>query len=536
MSMSYRSKTVILGMLIGIALMLAACTVPGGTPTQALDPQAQVATIVAATGVASTQAALSATPVAPPAIATVEVTLASAPQTVAFQIAPELQSQILQQESLLKIYALNEAGEIVQQQEITGPSSVTQFEMALAPGIYRFAAVYSPLEGVDLLGLWAADGSAQLVEVGAGQPVSPVILSRPAAPCQASTQQVAEQLGIGDGHAQISGCATGTLLVSFDPSVQSPPPAAIYAISEGMVPYVAVQDVAAAAPGTTFTLSVLPGVYTVYARSMLASDVSFYGAWGQSGLALVQVAHKGSANVSLVKPGDPCLANYQLGASPDMRFPETQAYSVQLHCGETAGSSSGGESMGLTEMGRNPDGVETFKDGSAWYQYEDDKYSFSVTDGEMVMVGKKPELNDAWVTAPIKLKDFYMEAVFKVGDTCSDKDRYGLLVRAPKPEYGYVISFTCGGKFRLYYMDNDKYIAVQEWKSSDLIVKGTNATNRMGVWMKGNQIKLYANGKLLGTYTDSAFEEGITGVHIGPAQTGMFEVRVDEIQWWDLSK
>ena len=192
--------------------------------------------------------------------------------------------------------------------------------------------------------------------------------------------------------------------------------------------------------------------------------------------------------------------------------------------------------MGAAQMGRPADGVESFGDSSAWYQYEDDQYEFEVKDGFMVMKGKKIDLLDQWTTAPIKLKNFYLEGVFKVDDQCSDWDRYGLLVRAPKPAYGYVFTFTCGGRFRLYYMDGDKYVAVQEWKSNDAIVRGPNATNRMGVWMDGNKIKLYANGKLLGEYTDQAFTEGIIGVHLGAVDTLGLEVKVDEIQWWDLDK
>ena len=70
--------------------------------------------------------------------------------------------------------------------------------------------------------------------------------------------------------------------------------------------------------------------------------------------------------------------------------------------------------------------------------------------------------------------------------------------------------------------------------SSDLIHKGANATNWMGVWAKGHTLKLYANGKLLGEYTDEAYDEGIIGVLIGPVQTTGLEVRVEEIQYWEL--
>ena len=407
--------------------------------------------------------------------------------------------------------------------------------MVLDQGTYEFAAVYAPMEGFDLLGLWAADGSSQQIVAGGGFPESPLVLTRPSVPCAAGSQRIAEQLGLGAGFAQINACSTGRIVFSFDPSITNPPAAAVYAISEGMFSGTYSQDIAMADTGTQFTLDVPPGEYTFTARSVTADDPSFFGVWGASGLALVRVEHYGTSTVYLTRPGDPCLAMYQLGPTPDGRFPETAAYKNLFRCGEATPSTASDE-MGEKQLGRKADGVESFSEASYWYQYEDDKYEFEVKDGYMKMEGKQIDLFDAWVTAPVKLKNFYLEGTFKVDDTCGDWDRYGLLVRAPKPAYGYVFSFTCGGRFRLYYMDGDTYVAVQEWKASDLIVKGPYATNRMGVWIDGNKIRLYANGKLLGEYTDDTFEEGIIGVFLGAEQTLGLEVKVDEIQWWDLDK
>ncbi len=118
--------------------------------------------------------------------------------------------------------------------EVLGGTEQTQFELTLGPGSYRIAAVYTPMQGFDLLGAWAADGSAQVVQVASDMPSTTVVLTRPAQPCAAGSQQIAEQLGLGAGFAQINACTTGRIVFSFDPSIQNPPAAAVYAISEGM--------------------------------------------------------------------------------------------------------------------------------------------------------------------------------------------------------------------------------------------------------------------------------------------------------------
>ena len=515
-----------LGMLGSLALILAACGAVTEAPPQ--DINGQVATIVALTQAAQPPA-VSATP------EPVQPTATSAPLPVTLQLAPDLQTILALPESKLTIYTVEDDGTAAARMEILGGTAQTQFELPLGPGSYRIVAVYAPMEGFDLLGLWAADGSSQQIVAGGGFPESPLVLTRPSVPCAAGSQRIAEQLGLGAGFAQINACSTGRIVFSFDPSITNPPAAAVYAISEGMFSGTYSQDIAMADTGTQFTLDVPPGEYTFTARSVTADDPSFFGVWGASGLALVRVEHYGTSTVYLTRPGDPCLAMYQLGPTPDGRFPETAAYKNLFRCGEATPSTASDE-MGEKQLGRKADGVESFSEASYWYQYEDDKYEFEVKDGYMKMEGKQIDLFDAWVTAPVKLKNFYLEGTFKVDDTCGDWDRYGLLVRAPKPAYGYVFSFTCGGRFRLYYMDGDKYVAIQEWKASDAIVTGSNATNRMGVWMQGSQIRLYANGKLLGEYTDKAFDEGIIGVHLGSVDTPGLQVKVDEIQWWDLDK
>jgi len=141
--------------------------------------------------------------------------------------------------------------------------------------------------------------------------------------------------------------------------------------------------------------------------------------------------------------------------------------------------------------------------------------------------------NDEWGIANVpSLKNFYLELQFTTSDQCSGLDRYGVIVRAPDPNQGYVYGFSCDGRYRLYKWDGKRYTPIQDWKNSPHIKAGLNQTNRLGIYLNGDQIKLYANGQLLSEYSDDTFTEGHFGVFIGASETKNFTVSLDEAAYW----
>ena len=154
----------------------------------------------------------------------------------------------------------------------------------------------------------------------------------------------------------------------------------------------------------------------------------------------------------------------------------------------------------------------------------------------MTLTSLKAGQLDEWDVASLpSLKDFYAEARFTTGNACSGLDRYGLLLRSPDPNQGYVFGFSCDGRYRLYIWDGKHYNPVQEWKSSPSILQGPNQTNRLGFWAKGDTIKLFANGVLLAEFKDNTFTEGRLGLFIGSAVTDNFTVQVMQVSYWILN-
>ena len=97
---------------------------------------------------------------------------------------------------------------------------------------------------------------------------------------------------------------------------------------------------------------------------------------------------------------------------------------------------------------------------------------FSGNGSELILTALTPGQNDEWGMANISpLKNFYLELIFTTAGQCSGLDRYGVILRAPDPNQGYVFGFSCDGRYRLFIWDGSRYKAIQEWKSSPLIKK-----------------------------------------------------------------
>lgn len=177
----------------------------------------------------------------------------------------------------------------------------------------------------------------------------------------------------------------------------------------------------------------------------------------------------------------------------------------------------------------------TFRENANWGRaWENDYTKGEFEDNQLVLTSLGV---DGWTVSWPKVKDLYIEMTVTTGD-CSGSDRYGMIVRVPESfESGYMVGFTCDGRYSLRYWDpeNDTYVYLIKWTSSAEINAGSNQTNRIGLWAEGENLKVYANGHLLGEVTDSAFEEeGRIGPWIGHGDTEDFTVYISEVSYWSL--
>lgn len=189
----------------------------------------------------------------------------------------------------------------------------------------------------------------------------------------------------------------------------------------------------------------------------------------------------------------------------------------------------------LTSLGE-PVYRDTFENAGLWgldTPYDDGHTRVEIINNRLVLTSLKAESWMGWRTTYPKPGNAYIEATFTGGE-CSGGDQYGLVFRSTDGGSGFFI-VTCDGRFSLTHFDGSVFSRLLEWQPSGAILTGPNQTNRLGVWLDGSQIRLYANGSLLAeTSDDQLAAEGSFGALIAAVKTANFSVSLSEIAYWNI--
>jgi len=179
-----------------------------------------------------------------------------------------------------------------------------------------------------------------------------------------------------------------------------------------------------------------------------------------------------------------------------------------------------------------PDWHDAFDTGQNWY-LEGGNPQAEIHDGKLVFSVVEADKRDWWRLAAPRLVNFYIEATAKT-TACSGSDRYGIMVRAPDLNQGYLFGFTCDGRYSLRAWDGSEYTKLKDWTASAAILAGANQTNRLGLMADGSRLSLYANGVFLDEIHDDRFGEGRFGLFIASNVTPNYAIQFDLLDYWKL--
>ena len=184
----------------------------------------------------------------------------------------------------------------------------------------------------------------------------------------------------------------------------------------------------------------------------------------------------------------------------------------------------------------DPDYRDTFSKANLWGlddPYDDSHTRVEIKDNRLILTSLKAEGWMGWRTTFPEPGDAYNEGVFTTGP-CSGGDQYGLVFRSADETAGF-FGVTCDGRYSLTYFDGSQFTRVLNWQNTTAINTGPNQTNRLGAWLDGSNISLYANGILLTeTTVDAIQSQGRYGAYISGINTPQFTVSLTEIAHWEL--
>ena len=188
----------------------------------------------------------------------------------------------------------------------------------------------------------------------------------------------------------------------------------------------------------------------------------------------------------------------------------------------------------------NPTWTDTMDNSNNWFSGTDSFTSLSFSNGEMVLSALSNVSGWRLALNTPTLSSAYIEMTGKLV-TCTANDSYGIIFRIPSlaADQGYLFGITCDGQYYLKSFDgktgvNGTTVVIADYTSNAAIVAGSGKSNRIGVWVKGTTIRLYANGILLKEVTDNTFASGYIGVFIRKGLTEGLIARVTEMDYWVL--
>ena len=181
-----------------------------------------------------------------------------------------------------------------------------------------------------------------------------------------------------------------------------------------------------------------------------------------------------------------------------------------------------------------PTWKDTFDSGDNWPMGVDEYVDLKTSSGSLMMTGRL--MKNGWRLSNQQAVNFYLELTGKMA-ACKGSDNFGLIFRVPNAtmaDRGYLFGISCDGKYALRKWDIDKMSNIINWTVAPTILVGSNQVNRLGVMARGNELKLFVNGKLVNTVTDQSFGHGYFGLYIGPKETTFLTSNLEEISFWVL--
>lgn len=175
-----------------------------------------------------------------------------------------------------------------------------------------------------------------------------------------------------------------------------------------------------------------------------------------------------------------------------------------------------------------------------WYVGSDDATaSFAYADGRFQVTDNLADGFLWWSTTARQASDLYVEVTAEVQD-CRGKDAYGLAVRVNGPglDQGYTLEIACDGNFQMRrFVSEQEPVTLLNWTPAAGLVSGPDATNRIGLLVRGIEIQAFANGQVLTAQAieDDNYSSGILSLFASAAQTPGLTVYFDDLALWSIS-
>ena len=184
------------------------------------------------------------------------------------------------------------------------------------------------------------------------------------------------------------------------------------------------------------------------------------------------------------------------------------------------------------ELG-SPDGRDDFSTQNNWTLYDSDCFKSEIVNQQYVMTAKGLAGFSCWEVSWASVQDYYLQTNLVMPDVCTPDDRFGLFIRTPDLEQGYLVGLTCDGRLAMTRWDGEETHVLVNFVSSPQINTDPGSINRLGVIANEASYALYVNGYLLAEAADATYvDEMRFGYFVRAASEEPFIARFDDMAIW----
>lgn len=133
------------------------------------------------------------------------------------------------------------------------------------------------------------------------------------------------------------------------------------------------------------------------------------------------------------------------------------------------------------------------------------------------------------------LGDFYAE-ITASPTICRGEDQYGLLIRVTSPQDLFRFGLSCDGRARVERLFQGQASAPQPPTYSGAVPLGAPSQSRLAVWLRGREMRFYANNEHLFSVSDPSIPVGLLGVYVRAAGEDMVTVNFSDLQVYQLNE
>jgi len=155
--------------------------------------------------------------------------------------------------------------------------------------------------------------------------------------------------------------------------------------------------------------------------------------------------------------------------------------------------------------------TDDFTDSSLWTLGTTTSGNISLGVNELTIAIAEPGAYQSSIREEPKLGDFYVE-ITSYPTLCQAEDQFGLILRMASPGDFYRFALSCDGRVRLDRIIGGIATSPQPWMQNNSVPPGALIPSRLGVWLRGKEMRFYINDQHQFTVTDPTLQVGNLGV------------------------